>query len=436
MISENKMQKWKKKRSTTYAVFLCLYFLNGLEIGCISATLWIYVSTVLKPKNEMVWYGLINAAFFVPSLLVPPIVARIVDKTRRVKVCLISIIFLSAAGSLLYPIHFSPLFPLFGRFLSGFSMATTPVIISEVARSYTEGELTQRIPLLYGSCMVGFGVGPCFSAFLMKVDFWFGQVHITYANIIGPILFWVCVIITLCIICFCHDLSREYDMKANSMEKEGQIYEESVSESALETIRKILKTTDALFIVILSVFFGITAQIMVRILPIIVLTSLDFGYGFLNGLLVGFALANTAVIVVFVYWKLSDKQIYYTGIASLISLILTASLYFLLYHKYGTVTTWYVLIVLLIICEILFLLCDQTFAVVICAKLAFSRNQAFMEGIRVFSMQCGRIIGSALIGTYYDFMKEFYPVICVLCILFLFALILRKKTLSHPVPVI
>ncbi|XP_057292580.1 uncharacterized protein LOC130621297 [Hydractinia symbiolongicarpus] len=437
MLSVREMVRWKKKRAATYVVFLCLYFLIGLELGCINATLWIYVSTVLKPKNVKMWYGLINAAFYVPSLFVPPIVSRFVDKTRRVKVCLVSIMFLCIAGSCLYPIHISHLFPLLGRFLSGFSIALTPVIVSEVARSYTKSEVKQRLPLLYGSRMVGYGVGPCISAFLIKVDFWIGLIHITYANVIGPILCGICVTITLTIIFFCHDLSREYDMKAAIMSKEEQRgHELSSSESALGAFKKILKTTDTLLVVVLSVFFGILEQMIFRVLPILIIENLHFGYGFLNGSLVGFAVLNTAVIVFLVYWKLSDKQVYYTGIASLLSIIVITSFLFLLYHKLGNVITWYVLIIASLISSILFLLSDQTFAVVVCAKLAFSCNQAFMEAVRIISTQSGRVIGGAFIGIYYDYMNVFYPVINMISILFLFALISRKKTLSQPVPVI
>lgn len=54
------------------------------------------------------YYGLINAAFFIPSLFCPLILARIVDKTRRIRIFLITMLCLSIIGSILYSIPVSP----------------------------------------------------------------------------------------------------------------------------------------------------------------------------------------------------------------------------------------------------------------------------------------------------------------------------------------
>ncbi|XP_057310610.1 uncharacterized protein LOC130648576 [Hydractinia symbiolongicarpus] len=404
MVSQNDLLKWKKKRASTYVVFLFVYFLIGMEMGCINATLWIYVSTLLKTDNDGLYYGLISTAFFVPSLFFPPIVTRIVDKTRRVKLCLICIMFLSISGSILYPIHVSPLFPLVGRFLSGFSIAAGPLMISEVARSYASKELMQRIPLLNGIMMFGYAFGPCVSVLFLNANLWIGQIHITYANVIGPFLLIVTVVLLIAIIFFSHDLSREYDMKLDTTETN----EYNRTETIFDTIKRMFCAPDSLLIIIISVFFGIADQLIFRVLPLLIIQKLNFSYAFLNVVLVGLSLLNTVLIIVLVYRKMSDQQIYYIGVLSVVSIMITSLLQLLIYHKVGNVFVWYIWIILTAITSVVFLLSDHAFSVVVTAKLSFSCNQGFMEGVRTLSLQSGRIIGGVMIGAYYEYMNVFY----------------------------
>lgn len=437
MLSETEFLQWKKKRTSTYVVFLFFYFLIGIELGCINATLWIYVSTLLKTGNDKLYYGLINAAFYVPSLIFSPIVSRFVDKTRRMKLCLIGILCLSIAGSILYPIHTSPVFPLVGRFLSGFNIAVAPVMIAEVARSYTSKELMQRIPLLNGIIAIGYAFGPCISILFINIDFWIGGIHITYANVIGPVLFLISVAILLTVIFLSYDLSREYDMKRDTTEaNEFNSCKLSRSESTMDIIKRILQTADTLLVVTLSVFYGIVDQMMFRVLPILIIDKLHFSYTFLNVSFVACSALNTALVLILVCWKMSDKQLYYTGLVSVISIMIITSLQLLTYHKVGNEKTWYLWIIITLFTLMIFVLSDQTFGVVICAKLAFSYNQGFIEGVRTFAIQSGRIIGGILIGAYFEYMNAFYIGINVVLILFLFVMISRRRTLSNPVPVI
>ncbi|XP_057307047.1 major facilitator superfamily domain-containing protein 8-like [Hydractinia symbiolongicarpus] len=437
MISEWEFAIWKKKRTSTYVYFIFLFFFIGLEYGCITATLWIYVSTVLQTRNDKFYYGLISAGFFIPSLFFPPIVSRVVDKTRRVKLCVIFIISLSMAGNFLYPIHYHPLFPFFGRFLSGFGAALCPLIISEVARSYEKTDLTQRLPALNGAQMLGYAFGPCISTIFSKANFKIGPIHITSANIIGPILFLFAAVLILATVCFMHDLSREYDLKADTMDNLQEKKNKDLSTtSTMNTLKKIFQTKDTSLILVMSLLFGIAEQIMFRILPILIIDNLHFGYAFFNGSLVVYGLFNSILVFIFVYRKLSNKELYYTGIASFLSLIVIKLLMLLLYYRIGNIYTWYVLIVLTYCSIEIFLLSENTFSVVISVKLAYSCNQSFLESIRLFTLQSGRIIGGLGVGIYYSYMNIYYLLINLMTLLLLISLLLRKKTLSNPSPII
>lgn len=93
-------------------------------------------------------------------------------------------------------------------------------------------------------------------------------------------------------------------------------------------------------------------------------------------------------------------------------------------------------VLLTVINLVIFHLSDQAFGVVLCAKLAFSCNQGFLEGIRTFAVQSGRIIGGVLIDMYYDYMNEFYCIINIVSILYLISMVCKRNTLCSPTPVI
>ena len=94
MLNENINEKWIQKRRTTFMVIKYLYFIKGVENSANIATLWIYITTLMDTKHPEVFYGLINAAYYIPALLISVAVSRWADKTRRFKLCLIVITYI------------------------------------------------------------------------------------------------------------------------------------------------------------------------------------------------------------------------------------------------------------------------------------------------------------------------------------------------------
>ncbi|XP_057300140.1 uncharacterized protein LOC130630602 [Hydractinia symbiolongicarpus] len=312
-----------------------------------------------------------------------------------------------------------------------------PIIVSEVARSYEKVDLMRRLPSLNGSRMFGYAFGPCISIFFINTNFKIGPIHVTYANVIGPILFAISVFLLLAIVFFMHDLSREYDLKADTIEKsEKENYEISSKSSTLDAMKKILKTKDTALVLAMSVLYGIIDVIVFRVFAILIVTNLQLGYALLNESLIGYAALSAILVFILVYRKMSNKEVFHTGIGGILSMIIATSILLLLYQRVGNHSTWYFLIILTVLSLVSFMLSDQTFTVLMCAKLAHSCNQGFLDGIRIFAVQIGRVIGALCVGICYNHMNTCHPAVNILAFSLLVILMSRKKFLSNPVPVI
>lgn len=199
---------------------------------------------------------------------------------------------------------------------------------------------------------------------------------------------------------------------------------------------KLLQTKDTLLKIIFCIFFGIIEQSTFRILPMIVITRSDFSYSFLNGLLMGVAYTNIFLVAFLIFWKLSGREVYYTVVTSFLSKI-TTLLLFLLYNQIGNnVTLRYMMLVVTLLCNVVYFLADHTFSVITSAKLAHSCNQGVLECVRLFSFQSGHVIDSVCVGVYYSYMNVFYHVLTTLSVVLFTLLILRRKTLSNPLPIV
>ena len=145
-LTKGDLESWKRKRKITFVVYVLQYFVSGMEVSINMGTLWIYVSTLINTERRGLFYGLINAAIFLPTILFSAPIARWADHTRRIKFCMIIINFLSMVGSILYIIPWSSIYALCGSFFQGFSITTRPLIVGEIACSFDEVE--QKLPLL------------------------------------------------------------------------------------------------------------------------------------------------------------------------------------------------------------------------------------------------------------------------------------------------
>ena len=378
ILTKCELKLWRRKRSRTFVVYILQYFVNGMELTVNIGTSWIYVSTLMNTDRPGLYYGLINAAAFLPPILFSAVIARWADHTRRIKFCLIIVNFLSMVGSILYIVPLSPLYALCGSFLQGFSLTARPLIVGEIARSFDE--VQQKLPILQGAYVVGLSMAPLFTVIFIETNFWIGNIHITYGNVSGLLILTLVALLQILVVTLVNDLSREFDLK-KEMNKCNGNNNPTCTVSWLEVLKRIVSQTDTIFIMALTIFLGYLDAVCYRFLPFIIIQSLHYSYYVVN---LSFTLFSVIVLIelfVLIKCKITTRGVYYCGIASLFSLIIISGELFIFamhIHDFATnITT----LVLFVFCLSLYSLSDKIFTQIICANLTHSSNQCYVEGI-------------------------------------------------------
>ena len=437
-VNENINEKWIQKRRTTYMVIMYLYFIMGFENSANIATLWIYITTLMDTKHPEVFYGLINAAFYIPTLLISAAVSRWADKTRRFKLCLTVIIYINMSGSILYLIPFSPYFALFGKFFQGFCMVLCPMVVAEVARSYHSDVLQHKLAVLSGIYTFGFSIGPVIPTIFEKVDFWIGGVHIAYGNISGLVVLMLLIVLQILIALFSHNLSKEYDLKQNTQEstKTNEIDVNDENKSWMCVMKNVATNPDISFMIFLSFYATYLEIALFRMLPIIILDHLHYGNIIVNICFVGYSCMNITLLAIIVVFKINDRYLFYCGLFSLVTIIVMAGAIFtfsLHLKNIGINATALITFLVVFGC---FVLGESTFNKVVCAKLTRSCNQAYVGSIREFFKRLGSITGAYTAFYVSNNLLLFCILLVVTAIILIFIMLLRKNILMCPKPVV
>ena len=297
-----------------------------LTVGWIFATSWIYMTEIAPAAQVELAFVISNAAVFVPGLLFSLVLGRHVDKTRRVKLLMIISLFLCMIGSILYMMSF---FNYRANHWTCFKWIPTcfPTCHDDnqkIIRSYPEEELSQKMALLFLAQHVGVAVAPLLPLPFKHLDIWYGAVHISYANISGLILLFLTIVLQCLVVCCSHDLSREYDLKANETERRHLIAvndmangKELKAESLLEVIYKVFdKYWTLQNILLLSFVGGVLHWLNARILPVIAIENLKYSVEIANYTMLVNAIVGVVASLVISKLKLKDKGMLLLGIIS------------------------------------------------------------------------------------------------------------------------
>ena len=138
MSCDETLEIWKKKRSQTFYVFCFLTFVVGTEWGIILPTLYVYLKSEIQATNYNIWYGFINAAYWMMSGVGSLTITKYADSTRNIRQCIIFICSVAALGNFIYSIPYSPVFPMVGRAMQGLGDSMVPVINGEIIRVFPE----------------------------------------------------------------------------------------------------------------------------------------------------------------------------------------------------------------------------------------------------------------------------------------------------------
>ena len=437
---ENVNKKWKTKRRNTFIVLMLLYFISAAENSSNISTLWIYITRLMNTNHPNLFYGLINASFYLPILLFSIPISRWADKTRRFKFCLVVAVYINMLGNILYIIPFSPFYALCGKFCQGFCLILYPLITAEIARSYPGNMLQHKLSLLEVSFTFGFSIAPLVATAFEKTDFWIGSIHITYGNVSGLVFLCLAIILQVAVVIFAHNLSKEFDLKQNT---EGIIevseLEPLISHGGKEWVyilKKLMTNFETLLLIVLS-FYSVCMEIaLFRMLPLIVLETLNYSYTVLNLTFFGFAFANIFLLVLIILCKINDKGVFYFGLFSLITLIMMAISLFAFSMKLHNIGIDITALVIFVVALSLFTLGESIFIKVVCAKLTRSSNQGYVETIRVIVKRIGSMLG-AYTAVYLYYNSVYFSIFLLVTSLILILIILaRKRVLMNPTPVI
>ena len=335
------------------------------------------------------------------------------------------------AGSILYGIDTSYHWPLIGRGLNGFPLAIRALMISEIIRSYPPDELDHIMTIRAIPGCLGMVAGPLITACFLNIDIRIGGFHIKYENISGWLLLIGTVIAQIGVIFFSYDLSREFDLKDDiiALEDETKMFIQTAVvgisnpsdlnakeikpihnfNKALETDLKgkELKYRESWFVVLYNViitfdpivlltmtFYANYFEIAVyRLLPIIIIEQLKYPK---SAVIVSFAvLTGFAVLIILVLCmiKIRAKGMLIIGISSLVAMVMVAVSLELISPDYPNGVND--VLILIVVASIgFFMNCEAIFINVVLGKIIFSRNQSFVEGIKITVLRLGSITGS------------------------------------------
>ena len=139
-------------------IFFCIYFfISGVDSYIILPTAWYYIKSLGFSKT---FYGAVIAAQSLGFILFTPVVGKLSDKTRAVKLMLLACAFVKVTANLVYAIPVSGYCPLLGCFFSGAANGAYGAMYGEIVR-YTINENRSKIFIVIDSMFTfGASCGP------------------------------------------------------------------------------------------------------------------------------------------------------------------------------------------------------------------------------------------------------------------------------------
>ena len=404
---------------------------------------------VLTNKPYLVFAAL-NAIIFLPSVLLNPFIGYFGDKFRRPKLMFYFTNMLSIVGSISYMLYYSAWYPIIGSFLLGL-FPLRSIMVAEIARSYTEDEVSKKLPLFSNFYYVGLCPTVVILIFFEKVNINIGGFHIQYGNINAIFIIVMTIIIQILAVFFALDLSKEYDLKQEeAKDSKKSEYEEikmvkndderkrllvDKRPGHFENMKRLFTSFDIVLSYFLTFLFGYAELTMLKYIPIVIITKLDYSIIVLNIGLLANSLMSIAIIVFIVRVYITSKSAYYVCLVAFLSMIVVGFL-FLLMNSTNSYTVNWILAMLLYTIFSVFYLVDDVFLVCITAKLVKSDIQSFAESFRLSFKHIASILAGLSIEMVADYYNAFYISLSLVILISLCLLLYRRKTLSKPWPLV
>ena len=430
-------QKWEKKRANVFIIFCLHNMVFGMVTIVKNGTSWIYTTTLVNTDHPYLVYGLINACNFVVAIACTPIIGRLVDKYQRPKLVLIAINFSVIAGNILYSMYISPYFPIAGSCFMGLQRALIAMMAAEIVKLYPADQHTKKLSIFSNAQRIGAVPMSIILSFLVDINFSIGWVKITYGNYLvvqDIVMFSLLQIVNIFFMC---DLFRTGQKTSNSTcaEKKGEESNQSVNQEEVKpSACRMLLTPDIIFIISLQTLIGHLQIANVRYLPVLVISKLHYSPQVLNMSM--FVLQSVTFLgtLVTICMKITSKYAYYICLISLAAFPVTGVCNFLLYPNNNQVLNYFLLIAYF--SSIAFLdIADSIFIIGIAAKLVTHNYKGFAEGLGLGAKYIGNISGTLVTGIMVLFFKEYFICICIVTVIYVSILFLKRSSYQNPTPV-
>lgn len=476
-LSEEDFKQWKKKRQSTFISYLLYYFCQGLAQSMIAASLDDFLKEEIVFDNKDLLYSTICGVYNANSIIFYVLISKWSDKSRNTKELLFICTFLNLLGIVLYTFTFSPYLMVLGRFLQGSVHLPRPSTTAEIARSYPVEELHRKLPLVTVFKMVGFAVGPIISVFFVNQHITIGTLYLRYGSICGFFLTVLALIQLVIITLFTSNLSKEYDLKANSIGngnesdvdidciddnndyvdggESGNVFyakvnvyvdddnensdgtqplksEDSANNySLVNIIGKLISNQDTCLLLLATFFNFFVTNIFFWSIPKLISDFMHSSPSIISYYYTAHFDLILIMITVIIRISMTDLILFWFGASNFISIIL-ATVFMLLIYRERNFTAQLVLLGLFCFCFAYQELGEKIFVTVSFVKMLRSQNQGTCEGIRQFLLRIGGMLGSTLaiyVLKYYDY--SFWFVISIMTFLLIW-LVSRKRSFLQP----
>ena len=425
------VERWEQKKKETFAVYLLLMFVIGLDFTMIYASLWSYVTDGMQLSHPDLFYDLIGGGKFFGPVCFCLLISKWFDIHRRLKFCAIFINAMAAVGYILYVIPVSPFFAVAGTILQGFVNILWALMNSEMSRVYDTNEIQGKFLMVMFAYGLGETVGAICIKLLDNVDFWVGGLHIMYGNISSLVLLFVTIINIVLSYFFVHDISKEFEIKQNTIQSKqhGRPLEASLSINWLHQLEKYFGI-DIIILLFQQLFVSAYGSILPRLIPLIMQTfhytdlAVDVWY-------IGASISMICISLIIQKISPSPIGVYYYGVLSLLVTLVANTGLMVITDNLSNVMK-YILLAVFLICYVVCWVCGSTFIIVTIGSLCHSSKQSYIEGIRMVTLLVGALVGSLVSASVYEYLMYGCPLLLTIGILPLIAIIMKRKTLMYP----
>ena len=466
IMSKDKLKKWEVKRLQTFIMFCLLFMVNGMKYCLFIETCWVYVKKQLSPKRPYLIYSTMVFSRYLAAAIFNFPLTYWHDRTRKTKLIMISVNFLSIIGSFVYIVNNSFLFPLVGTILLGSPWLMQPVAVGEMSRAYPPKDVTQKLPLLTLASYVGYFPAALFLYTTKNLQLHVGPFLIKYENALGVIMAVFYIMLQVLTVFFVHDLSLEHDLKSDLLSQETNIQEngevtevfpagmnspkESLTDHSVEkhmteydtskttmlkNLKRLLTNADVLLVYGLVLLFYFSGLLLFNYLPIVVEKKLGYDIQIFNILLLIYGLILIMFIPFVVKVKIGSKLAFITGSLSFVLLIMILICLQGINRRYTKPQNVGLLALVMILFSFVYI-GEDVFLTCTVSKFVKPDIQSFADGVRSMCVVLGRGFGNLSIILIVTNEQIVFAVLLTLLICFTMILLYRRNTLMKPEPVV